>query len=310
MLSSAVRTTGRIRCGPCKAVRATARVAKPAPAQQNRIVRVNFFKFGKNGMGSQDAGIYSSQVRVSQRVLHAGCWSRGLARRAHGDPPRRIAWHSILPPPPVHAQASRSDYQSEDVEYYFNYMGCLAVEGTYDRMEAMLQAGGLLVLLLPGAAGCAARPPRLPATATRPEPRLPTSPRFPWSAGLEPIDVILLMAAAENDVPKLEELLGAGGQTDVAPHGAPPLGLAAAAVGPACVRTGWVHAGGPVAPAAPARRCCSRLTHARWAPGGVAPRRPPAYALAHAPWPTKATCLPARCRRQPPGQGQQWQDAP
>lgn len=38
-------------------------------------------------------------------------------------------------------QGSRADYEAEDVEYYFNYMGCLADEGTYDRMEAMLQAG-------------------------------------------------------------------------------------------------------------------------------------------------------------------------
>ena len=27
---------------------------------------------------------------------------------------------------------------SDDVEQYFNYMGCLAVEGTYDRMYALL----------------------------------------------------------------------------------------------------------------------------------------------------------------------------
>ena len=28
--------------------------------------------------------------------------------------------------------------RSDDVEQYFNYMGCLAVEGTYDRMYALL----------------------------------------------------------------------------------------------------------------------------------------------------------------------------
>jgi hypothetical protein len=28
------------------------------------------------------------------------------------------------------------------VEHYFNYMGMLAVEGTYDRMEEMLSSGG------------------------------------------------------------------------------------------------------------------------------------------------------------------------
>lgn len=36
---------------------------------------------------------------------------------------------------------SRSDYIYDDVEQYFNYMGFLATEGTYDRMEAMLNSG-------------------------------------------------------------------------------------------------------------------------------------------------------------------------
>ena len=64
---------------------------------QCRDIRVAFFKFGKNGMGSEDAGIYGSQAR--------------------------------------------DDYCYDDVEHYFNYMGMLAVEGTYDRMEAMLSSG-------------------------------------------------------------------------------------------------------------------------------------------------------------------------
>lgn len=36
---------------------------------------------------------------------------------------------------------SRSDYAADDVEHYFNYMGCLAVEGTYDRFEEMMASG-------------------------------------------------------------------------------------------------------------------------------------------------------------------------
>jgi hypothetical protein len=35
----------------------------------------------------------------------------------------------------------RDDYTYDDVEQYFNYMGFLATEGTYDRMEAMLNSG-------------------------------------------------------------------------------------------------------------------------------------------------------------------------
>ncbi|PNW75993.1 hypothetical protein CHLRE_12g551950v5 [Chlamydomonas reinhardtii] len=35
----------------------------------------------------------------------------------------------------------RDEYTYDDVEQYFNYMGFLATEGTYDRMEAMLNSG-------------------------------------------------------------------------------------------------------------------------------------------------------------------------
>ncbi|KAF9609050.1 hypothetical protein IFM89_012490 [Coptis chinensis] len=54
-----------------------------------------WFKFGKNGVDAEGAGIYGSQ--------------------------------------------SREDFDRDDVEQYFNYMGMLAVEGTYDKMEALLQ---------------------------------------------------------------------------------------------------------------------------------------------------------------------------
>ncbi|KAK2639598.1 hypothetical protein Ddye_027393 [Dipteronia dyeriana] len=53
-----------------------------------------WFKFGKNGVDAEGAGIYGSQ--------------------------------------------SREDFDRDDVEQYFNYMGMLAVEGTYDKMEALL----------------------------------------------------------------------------------------------------------------------------------------------------------------------------
>ena len=34
--------------------------------------------------------------------------------------------------------ASRNDYSAEDVEYYFNYSGILAEQGSYDSMENLL----------------------------------------------------------------------------------------------------------------------------------------------------------------------------
>ncbi|KAG6407300.1 hypothetical protein SASPL_130287 [Salvia splendens] len=51
-----------------------------------------WFRFGKNGVDAEGAGIYGSQAR--------------------------------------------DDFDRDD---YFNYMGMLAVEGTYDKMEALLQ---------------------------------------------------------------------------------------------------------------------------------------------------------------------------
>ena len=32
-------------------------------------------------------------------------------------------------------------YDKDEVEHYFNYMGCLATEGSYDRMESLLNTG-------------------------------------------------------------------------------------------------------------------------------------------------------------------------
>lgn len=37
--------------------------------------------------------------------------------------------------------ASRNDYSAEDVEYYFNYSGILAEQGSYDSMENLLDSG-------------------------------------------------------------------------------------------------------------------------------------------------------------------------
>eukprot|EP00879_Flechtneria_rotunda_P017975 GHRR01018839.1.p1 GENE.GHRR01018839.1~~GHRR01018839.1.p1 ORF type:complete len:103 (+),score=18.20 GHRR01018839.1:91-399(+) len=41
----------------------------------------------------------------------------------------------------IYGSQGRDDYSVDDVEHYFNYMGMLAVEGTYDRMEQMLSSG-------------------------------------------------------------------------------------------------------------------------------------------------------------------------
>uniref|UniRef100_A0A7S0WZA6 Uncharacterized protein n=1 Tax=Chlamydomonas leiostraca TaxID=1034604 RepID=A0A7S0WZA6_9CHLO len=66
--------------------------------QQKRQVEVRFFKFGKNGVDAEKAGIVGSQ--------------------------------------------GRDEFDYDDLEAYFNYMGFLAVEGTYDNMEKLLKHAG------------------------------------------------------------------------------------------------------------------------------------------------------------------------
>mmetsp|Transcript_28722 Transcript_28722/g.80865 ORF Transcript_28722/g.80865 Transcript_28722/m.80865 type:complete len:168 (+) Transcript_28722:111-614(+) len=80
--------------------------------------------------------------------------------------------------------SERSEYEDEDVEFYFNYMGMLATEGTYDRMYELMK-------------------------------------------DREPVDVILLMAATEGDIPKLNELIASGADPTITdPDGKTPLDLA------------------------------------------------------------------------------------
>lgn len=41
----------------------------------------------------------------------------------------------------IYGSQGREDFTTDDVEHYFNYMGMLAVDGSYDRMEKMLALG-------------------------------------------------------------------------------------------------------------------------------------------------------------------------
>eukprot|EP00897_Mesotaenium_endlicherianum_P005844 jgi/Mesen1/5288/ME000263S04396 len=120
MLHSTARDTGQSR-----------RTSAVRSLGQHGTAKVSaWFKFGnKNGLDSEGAGIWGSQMR--------------------------------------------DDFDRDDVEQYFNYMGMLATEGTYDKMEALLEKG-------------------IPA-----------------------VDILLLLAASEGDVPKIEELLKAGAVSTV-----------------------------------------------------------------------------------------------
>ena len=41
----------------------------------------------------------------------------------------------------IYGSQGRDDYDLDDVEHYFNYMGLLAVLGTYDKLQAMIDTG-------------------------------------------------------------------------------------------------------------------------------------------------------------------------
>ncbi|KAL6775722.1 LTD1 [Auxenochlorella protothecoides x Auxenochlorella symbiontica] len=67
----------------------------------------------------------------------------------------------------------RGDYTRSEVEDYYNYMGMLAAEGNYDKLEEL------------------------------------------FDSGVEPVDLLVLLASTENDLPKLEELVAAGADLSV-----------------------------------------------------------------------------------------------
>ena len=71
------------------------------------------------------------------------------------------------------AAGGRDDFCDDDVNFYFEYMGMLAVDGDYARLDRMK------------------------------------------SAGLAAVDLLLLMAAGENDAPKVAEMLRAGADIGV-----------------------------------------------------------------------------------------------
>lgn len=103
---------------------------RPLQSQVKNGVKVrSWFKFGKNGADSREAGIYGN--------------------------------------------LSRDDFDRTEMENYFNYTGRLAVEQTYETFEKYLDNG------------------------------------------MHPVDVLLLWASEEGDVPKVEEVLAAGADVTV-----------------------------------------------------------------------------------------------
>ncbi|GIL99951.1 hypothetical protein Vretimale_4987 [Volvox reticuliferus] len=73
-------------------------------------------------------------------VVLASCAAPTIISRASTRPSRHCSSVAAEDAGIVGSQG-RDDYTYDDVEQYFNYMGFLATEGTYDRMEAMLKSG-------------------------------------------------------------------------------------------------------------------------------------------------------------------------
>lgn len=74
---------------------------------------------------SHAAPVRIQQQQQQQRSVQVQLFKFGAAKPAEDTLPAK----------------KRSDYDREDVDDYFSYMGILAVELNYDRMDAMLAAG-------------------------------------------------------------------------------------------------------------------------------------------------------------------------
>mmetsp|Transcript_1155 Transcript_1155/g.3591 ORF Transcript_1155/g.3591 Transcript_1155/m.3591 type:complete len:150 (+) Transcript_1155:90-539(+) len=118
------------------------------------------------------AALASRQTNVVRRhVGHAGKCQRPSLRRAAVE--TRALFNFGSNNAQKNQGPTRADYDEQEVEDYFNYMGMLASDGNYDRLNEYT------------------------------------------NAGLDCVDLLLLMAASEGDTPKVEELLEAGANVNV-----------------------------------------------------------------------------------------------
>ncbi|XP_057864323.1 protein LHCP TRANSLOCATION DEFECT [Cryptomeria japonica] len=72
---------------------------------------------------SSTAGLRTLKVGMKSHCRRVTCWFN-FGKSAEGAG--------------VYGTQAREDFDRDDVEQYFNYMGMLAVEGSYDKMEALL----------------------------------------------------------------------------------------------------------------------------------------------------------------------------
>lgn len=111
---------------------AASRRVSPRAAAQGRgqggggaVLRTPLLGAGRRGLGWLRPSRLSRVVPASESG-RAGttCWFKFGNKDAEGAG--------------IYGSQARDDFDRDDVEQYFNYMGMLAVEGTYDKMEALL----------------------------------------------------------------------------------------------------------------------------------------------------------------------------
>ncbi|XP_012443516.2 protein LHCP TRANSLOCATION DEFECT isoform X1 [Gossypium raimondii] len=93
-----------------------------------------WFKFGKNGVDAEGAGIYGSQKRDDFDKDDVEQKNGKIANSKH----HVVAPKCVLYVGAGQARPSLAIRIPNTMRYYFNYMGMLAVEGSYDKMEALL----------------------------------------------------------------------------------------------------------------------------------------------------------------------------
>ncbi|KAL6656645.1 hypothetical protein ACP70R_004425 [Stipagrostis hirtigluma subsp. patula] len=99
------------------------RVAPRAAAQGGCGLRTPLL--GRRGLGWLRPSRLSGAVPASESGrVGPTCWFRFGNKDAEGAG--------------IYGSQRRDDFDRDDVEQYFNYMGMLAVEGTYDKMTALL----------------------------------------------------------------------------------------------------------------------------------------------------------------------------
>uniref|UniRef100_A0A453BDT0 Protein LHCP TRANSLOCATION DEFECT n=1 Tax=Aegilops tauschii subsp. strangulata TaxID=200361 RepID=A0A453BDT0_AEGTS len=146
----------------------TGRAEDPAAGRRRSVAAAVTVEQGGAGEGERQGGVLQVREQGRGGRRHLRQPSEGRLR-----PRRRRAGENPFPELSLNLHCCMRSASDKNGRQYFNYMGMLAVEGTYDKMEALL------------------------------------------NQSIHPVDILLILAASEGDLPKIEELLKAGAKYDV-----------------------------------------------------------------------------------------------